>query len=104
MMVIQLLIFALSLIVTLCFLLYGFNHYYLLSAARGYCPPSLPDETCFRPEVSIHIPVYNERYVIRRLVIACAEMAEVYGADKVNILILDDSDDDTVQEVDEVVA
>jgi cellulose synthase/poly-beta-1,6-N-acetylglucosamine synthase-like glycosyltransferase len=103
-MFIQLLFFVLSLIITMLFFLYGFNHYYLLNAARGYRPPLLPDDPSFRPEVSIHLPVYNERYVIRRLVIACADMAEEYGVEKVNILILDDSDDDTVQEVDEVVA
>jgi cellulose synthase/poly-beta-1,6-N-acetylglucosamine synthase-like glycosyltransferase len=47
--------------------------------------------------------VYNERYVIRRLVAACAAMAEAYGKDNASILLLDDSDDDTIQEVDQVV-
>lgn len=102
-MFIQAFFFALSLILTLLFFLYGFNHYYLQNAARAYRPPLLPEDPFFRPEVSIHLPVYNERYVIRRLVTACAAMAEAYGVEKVNIVILDDSDDETVQEVDHVV-
>jgi cellulose synthase/poly-beta-1,6-N-acetylglucosamine synthase-like glycosyltransferase len=102
-MFIHTLFFVLSLILTLLFFIYGFNHYYLLHAARTYQPPSLPADPSFRPEVSIHLPVYNERYVIRRLVAACAAMAQAYGKDKVNILILDDSDDDTSQEIDQVV-
>ena len=99
----QVLFFTLSLILTLLFFMYGFNHYYLLNAARTYQPPPLPQDPFFRPEVSIHLPVYNERYVIRRLVAACAGMAEAYGIQKVNIMILDDSDDDTAREVDLVV-
>jgi cellulose synthase/poly-beta-1,6-N-acetylglucosamine synthase-like glycosyltransferase len=99
----QVLLFILSVILTLLFFIYGFNHYFLLNAARSYRPPVLPDDSLLRPEVSVHLPVYNERYVIRRLVSACAGMSEAYGIDKVRIMILDDSDDDTVQEIDHVV-
>jgi cellulose synthase/poly-beta-1,6-N-acetylglucosamine synthase-like glycosyltransferase len=92
--------FVLSLILTLLFFLYGFNHYYLLNQASHYHQPILAAFPHTRPPVSIHLPVYNERYVVRRLVAACTHMAEAYGIDRVNILILDDSDDDTVSEVD----
>ncbi len=102
-MFIQVLLFTLSLILTLLFFLYGFNYYYLLNAARSYRTPVLPEHTLARPTVSIQLPVYNERYVIRRLVAACAAMAEAYGIEKARILILDDSDDDTTLEVDRVV-
>ena len=102
-MYLQALFFILSLILTLLFFLYGFNHYYLLNSARRYKTPVLPEISLVRPTVSIQLPVYNERYVIRRLVSACAGMAEAYGIDKVKILILDDSDDDTILEVDKVV-
>jgi len=101
-MLIQLLFTAVSLILTLLFFLYGFNHYFLLNAARRYKTPALPEHSTFRPAVSVHLPIYNERYVIRRLVNACACMAEAYGKEKVKILILDDSDDETVLEVDRV--
>jgi cellulose synthase/poly-beta-1,6-N-acetylglucosamine synthase-like glycosyltransferase len=95
--------FTLSLILTLLFFLYGFNHYYLLNATRKYLTPTLPDETYNRPNVSIHLPVYNEKYVIQRLLDACASMAVEYGTDKVTIKILDDSTDDTTLEVDRIV-
>jgi cellulose synthase/poly-beta-1,6-N-acetylglucosamine synthase-like glycosyltransferase len=102
-MIMQVLFFIFSLILSLLFFMYGFNHYFLLLAARSYHPPSLPFRPLFRPDVSIHLPVFNERYVIRRLVASCAVMAETYGIEKVTILILDDSDDDTIQEIDQVV-
>ena len=100
---IQLLFFILSVILTLLFFLYGFNHYYLLNAARKYRTPVLPELSTARPAVCVHLPIYNEKYVLRRLVAACTCMAEVYGIEKVRILILDDSDDDTLEEVDNLV-
>jgi cellulose synthase/poly-beta-1,6-N-acetylglucosamine synthase-like glycosyltransferase len=103
-MVMQTLFFATSLILSLLFFIYGFNHYYLLNASRRYRSPALPEFSPSRPTVSIHLPIYNEKNVIRRLVAACAAMAEAYGKEKVRILLLDDSDDETVQEVDQVVA
>ena len=101
---IQLLFFIISIILSLLFFIYGFNHYYLLNAARSYRIPALPELSMLRSTVSIQLPVYNERYVIRRLVTACAVMVEAYGKEKASILLLDDSDDDTVLEVDKVVA
>ena len=92
-----------SLILSLCFMLYGFNHYHLMNAARRYSAPPLPEQGGVRPSVCVHLPVYNETYVIRRLVSACARMAEAYGAEKVRILVLDDSNDETSHEVDRVV-
>lgn len=102
-MYIRILFFTLSLILTLLFFLYGFNHYYLLNAARSYRTPSLPENYVVRPTVSIQLPVYNEKYVIRKLVSACADMVRLYGMENARILILDDSDDDTVLEIDQVI-
>ncbi len=102
-MFIQLLFFVLSMILTVCFFLYGFNHYYLLYASRKYQKPSLPKNFTNRPKVSVQLPVYNESYVIRRLITACAAMADTYGKENVDIKILDDSNDETIQEVDEIV-
>lgn len=100
----MLLFLALSLCLSLLFLLYGFNHYYLLNAARRYKPPQLPaNPSNLRPRVSIHLPVYNEKYVVLRLVTACVQMAEAFDRQRVEILILDDSDDDTIHDIDEVV-
>jgi len=90
---------------TLLFFLYGFNHYYLLHAARRYRSPGIPlDSMADKPRVAIHLPVYNERYVIHRLISACASIAENYGMDRVKIVIIDDSDDETVEVIDREVA
>ncbi|MHC1770264.1 MAG: glycosyltransferase family 2 protein [Flexilinea sp.] len=63
----------------------------------------MPEDSGNRPKVSVHLPVYNERYVIRRLVSACTAMAEAYGKENVSIRILDDSNDDTTLEVDKII-
>ncbi len=100
----RVLLLVLSSIVTLLFFLYGFNCYYLLAARRRYRSP-VPAEPCRpRPKVSVHLPVYNERYVVARLLTAVAGMAEEYGKEAVRILVLDDSDDDTREEVDRQVS
>ncbi len=99
---IKLLFVLLSLMVTLLFFLYGYNSYYLLSALRRYrSPQGSGDGTAggYAPRVAIHLPIYNEKYVVRRLVEACAKIAEEYGREKVRILAIDDSDDDTTAEL-----
>jgi cellulose synthase/poly-beta-1,6-N-acetylglucosamine synthase-like glycosyltransferase len=94
-----------SIALTLLFFLYGFNHYYLLGAARRYKVPELqPESMDCKPRISIHVPVYNEKYVIHRLISACARMAESYGVDRVKIVIIDDSDDETVEVINQEVA
>lgn len=47
------------------------------------------------PHVTIQLPVYNERFVIERLLNAVAGME--YPASKLEIQVLDDSTDDTVE-------
>jgi hypothetical protein len=103
MVLVHVILLILSVALTLLFFVYGFNLLYLLSAAVSYRPPSLPPGPLPTPPVAIHLPVYNEKYVIRRVVEACVRMARVYGADRVRIVIIDDSDDDTVAEVDALV-
>ncbi len=93
-----------SITLTLFFFIYGFNHYFLLNASRRYKIPELPeDPLSHRPLVAVHLPIYNEKYVVHRLVSACTDMAKTYGIDRVRIVILDDSDDDTAQVTDQVV-
>ena len=103
-MFIQVAFLTVSLIVTLLFFIYGFNHYYLLNAAARYKSPKLPpNPSGQRPGVAIHLPVFNEKYVIHRLIAACACMAEEYDIEKVRIFILDDSDDETAGMLNKVV-
>jgi cellulose synthase/poly-beta-1,6-N-acetylglucosamine synthase-like glycosyltransferase len=95
---------VLSLLLTFLFFIYGFNHYFLLSATRRYHLPKLSEEASSkRPFVAVQLPIYNERYVVRRLVASCTRMVEQYGIDNAEITILDDSNDDTVALVDEIV-
>ena len=46
------------------------------------------------PTITIQLPIYNERYVATRLVDAVCQ--QDYPKDKMRIMVLDDSDDDTV--------
>jgi cellulose synthase/poly-beta-1,6-N-acetylglucosamine synthase-like glycosyltransferase len=103
-MISRIIVLALSSTVTLLFFVYGFNCYYLLAARRRYRSPVAAGLDGPKPAVSVHLPVYNEKYVIGRLLDAVAHMAAAYGIDKVSILVLDDSDDDTRDEVDRHVA
>lgn len=104
-MLIQSIFLVFSILLTLLFFLYGFNHYYLLNAARRYKSPKLPHGPSGNlPRVAIHLPIYNEKYVIQRLVSSCARMVEEYGISRAKIVIIDDSEDDTVKLIDRVVA
>ena len=46
------------------------------------------------PSITIQLPIYNERYVATRLVDAVC--AQDYSKEKMRIMVLDDSDDETV--------
>ena len=46
------------------------------------------------PTITIQLPIYNEKYVATRLVDAVCQ--QDYPKDKMRIMVLDDSDDDTV--------
>jgi len=54
------------------------------------------------PVVTIQLPIFNERYVVERLVRAVAAIR--YPSDKLEIQVLDDSTDDTVELTAQVVA
>ena len=93
-----------SIALTLLFFLYGFNHYYLLNAARRYKSPGVPlNSTGDKARVAIHLPVYNEKYVMHRLIASCTRIAEAYGIDRVRIVLIDNSDDETVEVIDQEV-
>jgi hypothetical protein len=53
------------------------------------------------PSVTIQLPIYNERYVAKRLVDAVCAMD--YPKEKMRIMVLDDSDDETVDLLSDVV-
>ncbi len=45
------------------------------------------------PKVTVQLPIYNEKYVVERLIECCANFD--YPLDRFEIQVLDDSDDDT---------
>ena len=56
----------------------------------------------YLPFVTVQLPVYNELYVVERLIKSIAKFE--YPKDKFEIQVLDDSNDETVQIIDKVVA
>lgn len=55
----------------------------------------ITEELTVYPQVTIQLPVFNERYVVERLIDAVMKIQ--YPKDKLEIQILDDSTDETVQ-------
>ena len=64
--------------------------------------PQLPDNESDWPMVTVQLPVYNELYVVERLINAVCEFD--YPKDRLEIQVLDDSNDETVELIDRVVA
>ncbi len=79
---------------------YTCNFYYLtyLSIKRKEIPSTVNVGT---PSVTIQLPIYNERYVAKRLVDAVCAMD--YPKEKMRIMVLDDSDDETIELLSNVV-
>lgn len=60
---------------------------------RKALPPGLQQTDDFMPVVTVQLPVYNEKYVVERLIDAVAQLN--YPREKLDIQILDDSTDET---------
>jgi len=72
---------------------YTCNFYYLAYLSRSR--KEVIDTTEMgTPSITIQLPIYNEKYVAKRLVDAVCTMD--YPKEKMRIMVLDDSDDDTV--------
>lgn len=79
-------------ICSLLLLPYGYNCLFLVFAARKYKALKTKN-THDTPCVTIQLPLYNEKYVARRLIESVALMKWPMG--KLQILVLDDSTDET---------
>jgi cellulose synthase/poly-beta-1,6-N-acetylglucosamine synthase-like glycosyltransferase len=84
-------------VAVLALFLYGLNAYLLLAVhwwhrgrGRALAAPEPPVEW---PAVTVQLPLYNERYVARRLLETVAALD--YPRDRLEIQVLDDSTDDT---------
>ena len=87
-------VFDLFIIAAIIITAYTCNFYYLafLSSRRNEKHSVIPMDS---PSVTIQLPIYNEKYVAARLVNAIC--AQDYPKEKMRIMVLDDSDDDTVE-------
>jgi len=90
-----------SVVLSILFFPYGLNFYLMIRKAQDYNVPMKKAQEKF--PVTVQLPIYNERYVVERLLNACASIAERYGRNLVQILLLDDSTDETTQIASEVV-
>jgi cellulose synthase/poly-beta-1,6-N-acetylglucosamine synthase-like glycosyltransferase len=77
--------------------LYGLNAYHLLVIhwwnRRRVHEGATPEPPAEWPSVTVQLPLYNERYVARRLLEAVGSLD--YPSDRLEIQVLDDSTDDT---------
>jgi len=93
-------IFDLFIIAAILITAYTCNFYYLafLSTRRKeiYTTASFDE-----PSVTLQLPIYNEKYVAARLVNAVCAMD--YPKEKLTIMVLDDSDDETVELLEDLV-
>jgi cellulose synthase/poly-beta-1,6-N-acetylglucosamine synthase-like glycosyltransferase len=88
-------ILAPYLMAMVCLMVFGAHRYLLLYQFRRVSKGSLEPHVRFDslPVVTVQLPLYNERYVARRLIDHVCALE--YPVDKLEIQVLDDSDDDT---------
>jgi len=93
-------VFDLFIISAIIIIAYTCNFYYLafLSRKRKDVLPTIDLGT---PSITLQLPIYNEKYVAKRLIDAVCNLD--YPKEQMRIMVLDDSDDDTVELVRNVV-
>jgi cellulose synthase/poly-beta-1,6-N-acetylglucosamine synthase-like glycosyltransferase len=100
------LIHGIYLVAVLGLFLYGTNAYVMMALhwwnrrRRPTAEPPLPPAVW--PLVTVQLPIYNERYVVRRLLDAIGALD--YPVECLDIQVLDDSTDDTTQILAEAMA
>ena len=93
-------IFDLFIISAILITAYTCNFYYLVFLASKRKKIAEPIDIG-TPSITIQLPIYNEKYVAKRLVDAVCNLD--YPKDQMNIMVLDDSDDDTVDVLEKTV-
>ena len=94
------LVFDLFIISAILITAYTCNFYYLVFLANKRKKIAKPVDIG-TPSITIQLPIYNEKYVAKRLVDAVCNLD--YPKDQMNIMVLDDSDDDTVDVLEKTV-
>ena len=85
-------VFDLFIISAVVIIAYTCNFYYL-AYLSGRRKEILSTADLGTPSITIQLPIYNEKYVAKRLVDAVCHLD--YPKEKLKIMVLDDSDDDT---------
>jgi len=93
-------VFDLFIIAAIIIIAYTCNFYYLAFLSRKR-KDVLSTADIGTPSVTIQLPIYNEKYVAKRLVDAVCNLD--YPKEQMKIMVLDDSDDDTVELLETVV-
>ncbi len=77
--------------------MYGMHRYWLVYNFFKYKQnvPGPPPEMAEWPKVTVQLPIYNERYVIKSVVEAVSHFD--YPPEKLQVQVLDDSTDETVE-------
>ena len=99
-------LYVIFLMVGWILMMYTLNFYYLAYQSRSNIKHSkkirqrveLPSSL---PVVTIQLPIYNEKYVAKRLIDAVCRMD--YSKEKLHIQVLDDSDDETIDLIKSIV-
>ncbi len=104
---IQTIILAVYLLALLCLLVYGLNCYILMVFYRRNHPKEMQRQAELKksfqrdlidkgwPRVTIQLPIYNERYVVKRLIMSICRLD--YPKELLEIQVLDDSTDETAE-------
>lgn len=76
---------------------YGLHRYYVVYLYKKYKTSNPIPKSEFEelPRVTIQLPIYNEHYVVKRLIESVCRID--YPKERLEIQVLDDSTDDTVQ-------
>ncbi len=93
----QQLILVLSVLISGLLGIYSIHAWMLTLLAFRRRTPLAPSRPSAWPSVSVHLPVYNERQVISRLIDSV--LAFDYPRNKLEIIVVDDSNDDTTEVV-----
>ncbi len=77
--------------------LYGFHRYHMMRLYFKHSGPSEPPDSRFDslPGVTVQLPMYNEFHVVERLLEAVSKLD--YPRDRLQVQVLDDSVDETLQ-------
>jgi cellulose synthase/poly-beta-1,6-N-acetylglucosamine synthase-like glycosyltransferase len=88
------LLFAVYSVLSTLMFAYGVNFYYLVYRSTSVPRTPTPSPLKDFPKVTVQLPIYNERYVARRLIDSVCQFEYPYSS--LEIQVLDDSTDDTV--------